>query len=268
MLIVIAALVFYQKTKTELAASPTPTETPTPTPTPIEHKLLMPAGPAEIVGSKFVLMGSGTAFENSFSYRIVDGAGKKIDEGSLMTNAKDAGLIGYYYKEIDLAKLSVSLPASVTFDVFEASAKDGSDIQKISRSVAVDKNQTTIFAYFNNSNLNPDVSCDKTFAVARRVSKTMLTLKASMEQLLKGVLPEEAVAGFTTLINPGTKLNSAKISGSTASLDFSKELDENGGGSCKVTSIRSQIENTAKQFPGVKKVIISINGKSDTILQP
>jgi len=35
-----------------------------------------------------------------------------------------------------------------------------------------------------------------------------------------------------------------------------------------VGSIRSQIESTLKQFPSVKQVIISVDGRTDDILQP
>jgi spore germination protein GerM len=63
-------------------------------------------------------------------------------------------------------------------------------------------------------------------------------------------------------------INSIKISGNTATIDLSPKLDENMGGSCRVSAIRSQITNTAKQFANIKKVIISINGETELILQP
>ena len=127
---------------------------------------------------------------------------------------------------------------------------------------------TELFVYFSNNNLDPEISCNKTFAVARLVPRTQSVLKAAIEELLKGPAPAEAKLGFGTLINPGVTINSVNISGNTATIDFSPKLDENMGGSCRVAAIRSQITNTAKQFANIKNVIISINGESELILQP
>jgi len=40
------------------------------------------------------------------------------------------------------------------------------------------------------------------------------------------------------------------------------------GGSCRVSAIRAQIIETLKQFSTVKNVVISINGRTEDILQP
>jgi len=40
------------------------------------------------------------------------------------------------------------------------------------------------------------------------------------------------------------------------------------GGSCRVAAISAQIMETLKQFPTVKDVIISINSRTEDILQP
>jgi len=45
-------------------------------------------------------------------------------------------------------------------------------------------------------------------------------------------------------------------------------LEEAVGGSCRVTAIRSQIEQTLKQFSTVQSVIISIDNRTEDILQP
>ena len=79
---------------------------------------------------------------------------------------------------------------------------------------------------------------------------------------------EEKAQGFYTNINPGTKIQSLITDANgTARVDFSNEM-ETTGGSCRVTEIRSEIDFTLKQFPTIKNVIISINGETETILQP
>ena len=49
---------------------------------------------------------------------------------------------------------------------------------------------------------------------------------------------------------------------------FNAKIEEGVGGACKVTAIRSQITETLKQFFAVTQVIISVNGKTEGILQP
>ncbi|HPP18950.1 MAG TPA: GerMN domain-containing protein, partial [Candidatus Dojkabacteria bacterium] len=58
------------------------------------------------------------------------------------------------------------------------------------------------------------------------------------------------------------------IEDGVARVDFSKELEEGVAGSCKVESIRAQIEETLKQFDNIDSVIISVEGKVEGILQP
>ncbi len=233
-----------------------------------EIEVYLPAAGGKTVGTKFVIYGKGRGFENTLNYRISDDDNKQLHLGSFMTNAADAGVFGYFNQEIDLSKLLKTVPPTIRLDVFEASAKDGSDIHKTSFRLDVGRSATAVFAYFSNNNLDPETSCNKTFAVARLVPKTQSVLKAAIEELLKGPTPAEMKLGFGTLINSGVTLNSVKISGDTAAIDLSPKLDEGMGGSCRVAAVRSQITNTAKQFPGVKNVVISINGESELILQP
>lgn len=51
-------------------------------------------------------------------------------------------------------------------------------------------------------------------------------------------------------------------------IDFDERLEFQVGGSCRVAAISAQIRETLKQFPQVKEVIISINGRTEDILQP
>jgi spore germination protein GerM len=66
----------------------------------------------------------------------------------------------------------------------------------------------------------------------------------------------------------GVKVQSLSIEGGVARVDLSEELEEGVGGSCMVASITAQITETLKQFPTVDSVIISIDGRTEDILQP
>ena len=59
-----------------------------------------------------------------------------------------------------------------------------------------------------------------------------------------------------------------EIKDGTAFADFSKELEEGVAGSCRVQAIRAEIHETLRQFPSVERVIISIDGKNEDVLQP
>lgn len=124
--------------------------------------------------------------------------------------------------------------------------------------------------YFNNNKMDPEISCNKVFAVERTILKTESTGSASLLELFKGPTEEEKNAGFYTSINNGVILQSLMIGmeSGTARADFNEKLQEGVGGSCKVSAIRAQITETLKQWPTIKSVIISINGNSEDILQP
>ena len=126
----------------------------------------------------------------------------------------------------------------------------------------------TVKAYFNNSNMDPEVSCNKVFPVERSIPKTQAVARAALEELLKGVTDAEKNAGFFTSINPGVKIQSLTIENGIAKADFDEQLEFQVGGSCRVSSIRAEITETLKQFPAVDSVIISINGRTEDILQP
>lgn len=126
----------------------------------------------------------------------------------------------------------------------------------------------TVKVYFNNNNLDPEFSCNEVFPVEREVPKTQAVARAALEELLKGVRLEEQNQGFFTSINPNVKIQSLVIENNTAKVDFDDQLEFQVGGSCRVSAISAQIRETLKQFSTVKEVVISINGRTEDILQP
>ena len=123
-------------------------------------------------------------------------------------------------------------------------------------------------AYFNNSKMDPEFSCNKVFPVSREISKTKAVARTALEELLKGPNSAEKEQEFFTSINSGVKIQSLSIENGTAKVDFDDVLEFQVGGSCRVAAIRSQITQTLKQFSSVDQVIISINGRKEDILQP
>jgi hypothetical protein len=123
--------------------------------------------------------------------------------------------------------------------------------------------------FLANGKMGSNDDCSMVFAVERRVPAKIAGFKAIIEELLKGPTKEESGAGYKTSIPTSAELKSvAADAEGIVTADFTAALDRNIGGSCRVGSIRAQIEKTLSQFPEVHGVIISVNGASDTALQP
>ncbi len=135
--------------------------------------------------------------------------------------------------------------------------------------VIIPKSETsTIKVYFNNNQMDPEISCNKVFPVERTIKKTEAVGRAAIEELLKGPTEQERKQGFFTSINSGVKIQQLTIENGIAKIDFNETLQAQVGGSCMVSAIRAEIIETLKQFSTVQNVIISIDGKTEDILQP
>lgn len=123
--------------------------------------------------------------------------------------------------------------------------------------------------FFGNIVNDPSVmDCDVVYPVEREVVKTPAVARAALEELFKGPTKDEINQSFFTSINEGVTIQKLGIVNGLAVVDLSKKLEEAVGGSCRTAAIRAQITQTLKQFPTIKDVIISIDGRTEDILQP
>lgn len=221
----------------------------------------------QTVGLPLAIKGQARVFENTFAYRIKNADGSLLLERSAMADSPDAGVFGRF-------SISINYPepksASGSVEIFEYSAKDGSEINKSIIPVIFAKTDAIkLSAYFPNSKNDPNMlDCAKVYAVERRVPRTAGTARAAIEELLLGPDRLEAEKGYITTLNSGVKINRLTIQDGIARIDFDALLGVGVAGSCRVTSIRAQIENTLGQFNTVESVVISIDGKTEEILQP
>jgi hypothetical protein len=125
-----------------------------------------------------------------------------------------------------------------------------------------------VAAYFGNTEKGSNDDCSLVFPVTRYITKTTAVANGAVLELLKGAMDEEKKEGYFTSINPGVKIQKLTISNGAAKIDLSDDIERAVGGSCRVTNIRAQIEKTLKQFSTVKSVIISVDGRTEDILQP
>lgn len=123
-------------------------------------------------------------------------------------------------------------------------------------------------AFFINTKLDPDVSCNKVFPVEREIIKTPAIARAALNELLAGTTTEEEEDGFIKTIASDVEIQSLTIENGVARVDFNEQLENGSGGSCSSVAIVSQINATLKQFASINEVIISINGRTEDILQP
>jgi len=141
--------------------------------------------------------------------------------------------------------------------------------QPVNTNTGVETEKMTVKVFFGNTKLDPQVfDCNKVFEVEREIPKTVAVARAALGELLSGPTENEKADGYITNINPRVKIQSLTIENGIARVDFDEQLEFQVGGSCRVAAISSQIRETLKQFPTVKEVIISIDGRREDILQP
>lgn len=138
----------------------------------------------------------------------------------------------------------------------------------VARCEGIDDGKKAVDVYYPNSTLDPEhLDCSSVFPVRRAVEKGDRELVASIEALLRGPTDAEREAGYFSSLPEGVSLQGLAFEGGVVRVDLSKELAKVAG-ACRVTSIRSQIEKTLLGRPGVKGVIISVDGEIEEALQP
>ncbi len=111
-----------------------------------------------------------------------------------------------------------------------------------------------IKVYFPNSDATKLVAVDKTVKVAGTTK-----YKAAMDALMEGTDDSK----LTTVIPKQAKLLGVTVSGDTAKVDFDKGLIKHfNGGSTGEEFLVGSIVNTLTEFPEIKKVQITIDGRN------
>lgn len=135
---------------------------------------------------------------------------------------------------------------------------------------------TTLRIFLPNSARDPErLDCRRVHPVERRVPPGVRLAgparefaRAAVEELLAGPTPEEREAGYLTSLPERATLRSVRVTDGVARADFGAGLQEGVAGSCRVLAIRSQIEQTLLGIPGVRRAVISVEGRAEEALQP
>ncbi len=220
------------------------------------------------VGKNLVIRGIARVFENQLNWSILEANTKKeIISGTAYANSADAGLFGQF--EINAA-IPDEAGTNIEAQVFDYSAKDGSKIDVVKIPLNFDRNLKDYYeVYYSNNKLDPEISCIKVFPLIKSSGNEPVTMRGAIESLLGGVGEKDRDSGYYTSIPENSKINYIEKEGITVKVDFGKEIENNLGGSCRVGAIRAQIIKTIYAFDKtVRSVIISVDGNSETALQP
>jgi len=216
-----------------------------------------------LIGLPVVIKGQARVFENTVSYRIKDSDESILLENYVTADSKDIGEFGSF-------EVAVNYPEPKgekgKIEVFEYSAEDGSEINKVEIPIMFKKVESiNVKVFFGNrkENVNSE-SCDQVFEIERRIPKTQSVAKQSLLELINGPTSGEGDDGSFSEINGNVKINKIIVEGGIAKVGFSKELIDGISGSCELQTIKAQIISTLKQFPTIKDVQITIDGKSDS----
>jgi len=290
-----AAAALTAPSPTRAAAAATPTLAPaTATPAPMPAATRVPPSPApastrepnilvsapvrdQVVQSPVHIAGRARVFEAGVDFELVA-------EGHALGRGHTTASVGAPEWGTFAADLAFTPPAAATtalVRVFSISMKDGSIQDLVEVPVRIQSPATAtatvaptptkpaaatrrLLVYFPK-----ELENDVTFvAVSRDVPATPAIGRAAIEELLKGPTPEERARGLYTPIPDGTRLLSLKIVDGTAYADFDRRMEYRMGGSVRVMAVRRSIELTLKQFSTVQRVVISVEGNTEGILQP
>ncbi len=261
-------------------ATPTATRAPAPTApaSPTREPAIYVTAPTrdQAIRSPVRIAGRARVFEAAVRYEIV-ADGRVIGQGHTTASA-GAPEWGTF-----AADLSFTPPASATTGVvrvFSTSMKDGSVENLVEVPVRIQPGPPAgeataaptptkaatrrLTVYFPRA-----TERDVTFVpVTREVPATPAVGRAALQELLKGPTPEERAKGLYSPIPAGTRLLDLKIVEGTAYADFDRGIERGMGGSLRVMAVRRSIELTLKQFSTVQRVVISVEGRTEDVLQP
>lgn len=218
----------------------------------------------DTVSNPIYIKGQARVFEQVVSWRIRDSRGEELIHGFTMSTAPDLGIFGAYEAWLPVPATEDS---NITLEVFESSAKDGSDINLVSVPLVLNRTDSqNLQIFYNNSNLDPEISCTTVFPVDRPSIVSTSPARVALLYLLRGPHSSESDEAYESSIPFYTEIKSLNLkSDGTMIVDLKGAIEAPLGGSCLVSSIRAQIESTMKQFSSVKSVEILINGESNRL---
>ena len=219
--------------------------------------------PGATITSPVTVAGEARTFEANVQIRVRDGDGAVLAHTFTTALTPDMGVFGPFSAPVRYLEPGASRGF---VEVFESSAKDGSEINVIRIPVLFGAQEwTSVQVFFSPATVGND--CSETVAISRRIPRTEAIGRAALEELLAGPTDQERAGfGVTTTIPSGVTVRSFAIREGVAYADFDRTMET--AGSCRVTAIRASVTRTLLQFPTVRSVLISVAGNVEEALQP
>lgn len=221
-----------------------------------QNLLVVSPEPKSTVTSPLIVTGFGRTFEQTLFWRIKDSSGAVVATGFSMTQAADIGQFGPFSFEVFLPALASQ---DFTLQVFESSAKDGSDQSVVTVALNLLSLKTTDVSIFFRNTQMASRDCSAAYPVTRTMAQTSAVGRASIYEMLKGPTAEEKKLGYLTQIPAGVTLNSLVISNGVAKADFSALLRPTRY-PCVDGAMSRQISQTLEQFDTVDSAEITVSG--------
>lgn len=157
------------------------------------------------------------------------------------------------------------VPAGVTWKIADIAYDDGASLLGILTRDRADVSQQVkvyLIALDDNGKAGKKIGCDDSVvAVTRTIKKTTAPLSAALTQLLlTPPHPAETPKLENFWKGENLRLRSVAINNFTATIRLSGDVFV--AGICDIPRIESQIEETAKQFPNVKRVKVFIGNQT------
>lgn len=219
--------------------------------------------PGATVTSPLVVFGFAKTITGEIGWRVRDFSGVVKASGRAPVQG-DANVFAPF-------RLDIFLPALPNVDfTLEVTVPDARGTDTAVAPLALkmlDEDTTTLTLLFANSRLGPKAACNVVFPTNRFIAKTSAHARAAALELLKGPTDQDRLDGFTTWIPNGTTLRSVSVSEETVTVDFSALLNTAAVG-CRTDGIKAQIAQTFLQIPGIRTVLVNVEGQPSARFQP
>jgi hypothetical protein len=145
------------------------------------------------------ITGKARVFENQFNYRVRDANKQIFLEGSAYANSPDTGQFGDF--TISIASLPTMRANGIILEVFDYSAKDGTEQNTVTIPVVFDPaGSVPIRVFFGRKDTPAGEECTSVYPVEHHIVKTQSIAKAAVEELLKGPFISEKIMGITQVL--------------------------------------------------------------------
>lgn len=199
-------------------------------------------------------------FEASFPVQLLDANGKEL--GTTIAQAKGDWMTENFVPFEAVLEFQTPTTEKGTLILEKDNPSGLPEYEDELKIPVLFKRTRLVELYYYNSELDQgedgNILCSRKglVAVERKIPLTITPIKDTINLLLKGELTDEEKASGITTEYPlsGLSLKNAVLDSGVLTLTFDDQNNKTVGGSCRVGVLWFQIEATAKQFSGVKKV--------------